>query len=369
MSEILQGPDGRDLDRIRLLGLGATGYHGVLPAERRNGQTFGADVVLHVDTRPAARSDDIARTVDYSVLAARVEAVLTGPPVNLVETLAERIADVALALPGVEAVDVVVHKPYAPLPVPFDDVEVAIRRRRPSAGPAAAALAAQAGAGDEAASGDAGPARGKVASSPASPPPDVAGGVLDRQPAGGAAVVLALGGNVGDAAATLRGALADLAATPGITVTGVSPLARTVAVGPEQDDFVNAVVAAVTTLSPRELLAATARVEDAHGRVRERRWGPRTLDIDIVTVDGVRSDDPVLTLPHPRAHERAFVLAPWARLDPAAVLPGPHGGPVAELAAAASDRAGLRWLAVDWRDRPSGTDDPSPDGADPVSTA
>ncbi len=330
MSEFLRGPDGQDLDRIHLLGIAATGYHGVLPAERRNGQTFGADVVLHVDTRSAAKHDALTRTVDYGVLATRVEGVLRGPPVNLVETLAQRIADVALVLPGVWAVDVVVHKPYAPIPVPFDDVQVAIRRRRvPDREP-----------GEPAAPDD-------LAAPPDRAAPTRAPEALDHRPAGEAAVVLALGGNVGDVRATLSAAVTDLAGRDGLTITGVSPLARTVAVGPEQDDYLNAVLTGTTTLSPRELLTLTTSVEDAHGRVRKQRWGPRTIDIDIVTYDGVRSDDPVLTLPHPRAHERAFVLAPWARLDPAAVLPGLLGGPVRELAASAPDRDGLRWLDAD----------------------
>ncbi len=157
--------------------------------------------------------------------------------------------------------------------------------------------------------------------------------------------------------ATLRQAVHDLDAVEGIAITAVSPLARTAAVGPEQDDYLNAVVLGWTTLSPRELLAATSAVEDAHGRIREQRWGPRTLDLDIVAIEGVVSTDPVLELPHPRAHERAFVLVPWAQADPDAVLPGPDGGLVAALAETAPDRAGIRWLALDWFDAPEEPDD------------
>jgi dihydroneopterin aldolase/2-amino-4-hydroxy-6-hydroxymethyldihydropteridine diphosphokinase len=292
----VRAADGRELDAIALRGLTATGHHGVLPAERRDGQVFRADVVVHVDTRAAAGTDDLARTVNYATLAEGVVAVLAGEPVDLVETLAQRIAEVALALPAVEVVDVVVHKPEAPIPVPFEDVTVAVRRR---------------------------PARAT----------------------GGHDVVLALGGNVGDVRSTLRRAIADLDARPGLTVRAVSPLARTGAVGPAQADYLNAVVTARTTLTPRELLALTSSVEDAHGRTRQERWGPRTLDIDIVAVDAVISDDPVLRLPHPRARERAFVLAPWSLVDPEAVLPGPDGGRVADLAAAAPDRDGVRWVA------------------------
>ncbi len=132
--EFLTADDGRTLDRISLVGLVATGHHGVLASERRDGQPFGADVVLHLDTRAAAAADDLALTANYVDLAARVEAILAGDPVDLIETLAQRIAEAALTLPGVEVVDVVVHKPHAPIPAAFDDVEVAIRRRRPAVG-------------------------------------------------------------------------------------------------------------------------------------------------------------------------------------------------------------------------------------------
>jgi 2-amino-4-hydroxy-6-hydroxymethyldihydropteridine diphosphokinase len=96
-----------------------------------------------------------------------------------------------------------------------------------------------------------------------------------------------------------------------------------------QPSYLNAVVVLRTTLPPSSLLERGHAVEDAFRRVRDERWGPRTLDVDIVSYDDVVSDDPALTLPHPRAHQRAFVLAPWYDVDPEAVLPG-HG-PVARL--------------------------------------
>ena len=121
---------GRRLDQIRLQGIRATGYHGVFEHERREGQTFVADVVVHLDTRRAAAADDLTRTVHYGELAELVAAVLSGDPADLVETVAERIAATALAQPHVQAVDVAVHKPEAPITVPFDDVVVSIRRDR-----------------------------------------------------------------------------------------------------------------------------------------------------------------------------------------------------------------------------------------------
>jgi dihydroneopterin aldolase len=117
-------------DRVELRGLKARGRHGVLAHERALGQDFAVDVVLHLDTRPAAAADDLTLTVDYGTLAQRVVAVVAGEPVDLIETLAQRIADVALEPAAVHAVDVRVHKPQAPVSVPFDDVVVSIHRER-----------------------------------------------------------------------------------------------------------------------------------------------------------------------------------------------------------------------------------------------
>ena len=154
------------------------------------------------------------------------------------------------------------------------------------------------------------------------------------------AVVIALGSNLGDRQDILQGAVDAIVGLPGVRVTAVSPVYETVPVGgPAQPDYLNAVVLAATTLPARDLLDRLHEIEAAFDRVRLVRWGPRTLDLDIIVVGGERSDNPALTLPHPRAHERAFVLAPWHDVDPDAALPG--YGPVAELLAQA-DRTGLR---------------------------
>lgn len=118
------------MDRVALRGLRARGHHGVFPEEREKGQIFLVDVVLGLDTRPAAADDDLAKTVHYGVLAEEVVAVVEGEPVNLIETLAERIAQVCLKHEGVQEVEVCVHKPDAPIQVPFDDVTVTITRSR-----------------------------------------------------------------------------------------------------------------------------------------------------------------------------------------------------------------------------------------------
>ena len=117
-------------DRIALRGLRAVGHHGVYAEERANGQPFVVDVVLEVDIRAAAASDEVTDTVHYGELAQRVVAVVEGEPVNLIETLAQRIADVCLDDTRVDAVEVTVHKPEAPVGVEFSDVAVSIVRRR-----------------------------------------------------------------------------------------------------------------------------------------------------------------------------------------------------------------------------------------------
>ena len=154
------------------------------------------------------------------------------------------------------------------------------------------------------------------------------------------AVVLALGSNLGDRQDILQGAVDAIVGLPGVRVTAVSPVYETVPVGgPAQPDYLNAIVLADAARPARELLDRLHEIEAAFDRVRAVRWGPRTLDIDVIDFGGERSADPELTLPHPRAHERAFVLGPWRDVDPDAALPG-HG-PVAGLLAKA-DRSGLR---------------------------
>ena len=156
-------------------------------------------------------------------------------------------------------------------------------------------------------------------------------------------VVLAVGSNLGDRLGTLQGCVQAIGGLPDTDVLTISPVYETApAGGPVQPDYLNAVLIAATSLSPLGLLAATQRIEAEAGRVRPpgaERFGPRTLDIDIISFAEETSGDPVLTLPHPRAHERAFVLAPWHDIDPGASLPG--RGPVKDLLAGLG-RGGVR---------------------------
>ncbi len=153
--------------------------------------------------------------------------------------------------------------------------------------------------------------------------------------------VLALGSNLGDRARLLQGAVDALAAVDGVTVVAVSPVYATDPVGgPDgQPEYLNAVLVVETELAPLDLLHHCQRAEQAAGRERSVRWGPRTLDVDLVSVGSTSWSDAELQLPHPRAHERAFVLVPWTDVDPAAELPG--RGRVEDLAATV-DRTGLR---------------------------
>jgi dihydroneopterin aldolase/2-amino-4-hydroxy-6-hydroxymethyldihydropteridine diphosphokinase len=280
-------------DQIVLQGVSATGHHGVLPEERRDGQTFGVDVVMDVDLAPAGASDDLADTVNYAEVAGDIVEIIEGEPLDLIEAVAERIARAVLTRPLVEAVEVVVHKPQAPVGHPFTDVQVRVRRERETP------------------------------------------------------VVVALGSNVGDSLETLRDAAVALFGL--IDLDAVSPVVETDPVGgPDQPPYLNAVVTGTTSLSPRALLRLLHDVEAAHGRTREVHWGPRTLDLDLVQYGDpafntdVQMDDAALTLPHPRAHERAFVLVPWLLADPEATLR--VSGEVRRVAdlVAAMDTSGVR---------------------------
>jgi 2-amino-4-hydroxy-6-hydroxymethyldihydropteridine diphosphokinase len=153
-------------------------------------------------------------------------------------------------------------------------------------------------------------------------------------------VVLALGSNLGDRMANLQGGVDALCAGPGLQDVTVSPVYETAPVGgPAQLDYLNAVLVAATSLSAHAVLRRARAAEAALGRVRGERWGPRTLDVDVVAYGNLASGNPQLTLPHPRAHERAFVLAPWHDVQPDAVLPG--RGRIADLLAAVGT-AGIR---------------------------
>jgi dihydroneopterin aldolase/2-amino-4-hydroxy-6-hydroxymethyldihydropteridine diphosphokinase len=329
---------GITLDMVAVTGIAIQGKHGVAVKEKQTPQPFVADIVVHLDTRQAGREDDLAKTADYGALARVAAETLSGPAVDLLETLAERIALTILEKVDVFAVDVVIHKPQAPVGVPISDAYVAIRRdAREGRMGADKRIGSAAGLADDPLSPLAVP-----------PPKDN----LDERPAAPVAVVLAIGGNIGDVEYTLARAIEDLGRVEGIRPIAVSPLVSTKPVGgPAQPDFLNAVVKVETTLSPRALLHVCQGIEMIHGRERLVQDGPRTLDIDLVVYGNLVATSEDLTIPHPRAHQRAFVLAPWAIMEPAATLPASPAGPggkVADLASSAPDTAGVAAVRNPW---------------------
>jgi 2-amino-4-hydroxy-6-hydroxymethyldihydropteridine diphosphokinase len=156
---------------------------------------------------------------------------------------------------------------------------------------------------------------------------------------------LGLGSNLGDRLAAMQTAVQALARHPDISVVAVSGLYETDPVGgPEQGAFLNAVVAIDTELTAHALLRVAHEIEDAALRVRDVRWGPRTLDIDVLAFDDLTSSDDTLTLPHPLAHQRAFVLTPWADVDGGAALQGRTVNEWLEIV----DASGVSRYAREW---------------------
>ncbi len=383
-------------DTIRLTGITAEGFHGVLDFEKSQGQLFRVDAALSVDLQAAGRSDNLEDTVSYAGIAELIEDSVTGRPFELIEALAENIAQRVLLFDArIEGAEITVHKPQAPLEQSFADVSVTVERTRSAVrrtgGPAAGETAeyldefdvevlkdlaenARRAEGEAAASGpepdagQVGPYRrvslvdlatvydeeggGRAGHEtvwvPADTQLELPEGTRDPELAADFPVraVVALGSNLPDAelgtpAELLASAVRALNEADGVEVVNSSPVARTKPVGgPEgQPDYLNQVVELETTRSPHGLLDVLQQIEADHRRARgegsgEQRWGPRTLDLDMITYAGAEIRSSRLTVPHPRAAERAFVLLPWSWMDPVALL---QGTPVRELAAQADD--------------------------------
>ena len=354
---------------IALKGLGALANHGVYEFERDRNQRFSADIVMWVET--AGATDDIAATVSYADIADEAMAVLTGSAVDLIETLAETIASRVMSHEGVVGTEVTVHKPDAPIDHPFADVSVTVRAGQTDAMPLSLSLKgiyeaedgsvltgeieaygrAQAPSPAEQEQSGALPTRRDVQAAHAAPVHDETRPEHLRS----RRVVLAIGGNLGDVPVTLMHTVEALSYMEGFQIDDVSPIMRTKPVlapgQAPQPDYWNAVVVGSAIASPDELFAQTSRIERELGRERHERWGARTVDIDIIQIEGLASSDPVLTLPHPRAKERAFVLAPWLLCDPDAILEGV--GRVSDLLAHTPDREGIIDAVDDWLEDPA----------------
>ena len=354
---------------IALKGLGALANHGVYDFERDRNQRFSADIVMWVET--AGTADDIAATVSYADIADEAMAVLTGTAVDLIETLAETIASHVMSHEGVVGTEVTVHKPDAPIDHPFADVSVTVRAGQTDAMPLSLSLKgiyeaedgsvltgeieayghAQAPSPAEQEQSGALPTRRDVQAAHAAPAHDATRPEHLRS----RRVVLAIGGNLGDVPVTLMHTVEALSYMEGFQIDDVSPIMRTKPVlapgQAPQPDYWNAVVVGSAIATPDELFAQTSRIERELGRERHERWGARTVDIDIIQIEGLASSDPVLTLPHPRAKERAFVLAPWLLCEPDAILEGV--GRVSDLLADTPDREGIIDAVDDWLEDPA----------------
>lgn len=308
-------------DRIEIRGLTVTTTHGVLAFEKDIPQPFVFDIDLEVDVLAAGQRDDLTASVSYADVAQRVVEVVTAQTFDLIETVADRVASVCLSFDRVEAVAVRVRKPQAPAGVTFTGS---------NAGPAVCIRREQ------------------------------------RRD-----VVIAMGTNLGRRVATLRSALERLKAIDGLTLVHVSPLVETDPVGDvPQPDYLNAVVVGHTRLTGEHLLRELHAIEAEHGRSRTVRWGARTLDLDLIQLGKPGTDDEVrvggpdaaakdallspLALPHPRAHERSFVLVPWFQATPWAKVRTPDA--VMDLidlvreVGADGVRPGPAWTTVEYLD-------------------
>ncbi len=258
-------------DSISITGIEVFAHHGVLDREKAEGQLFLVDLTLALDLSAAGESDTLSDTIDYGRLAAAVHRLVAGERWDLIERVAARVAELALDDPRVAGATVTVHKPAAPIEVPFEDVTVTLVRQRE-------------------------PNRAAVA----------------------------LGSNMGDREATIRRAMRDVAGLGHLVA--VSSLYETAPIGgPQQAPFLNAVAVIDTPLGAHDLLDRLLTIEDAAGRERVERWGPRTLDLDLVTmVDGagtpISIESDRLVVPHPRAAQRRFVVEPMAEVWPTAPL-------------------------------------------------
>lgn len=276
------------MDRIELHGIKAFGYHGVLESEREKGQEFICDLTMWLDFTRAAIHDDLALTVDYGKVAELTHSILSGEPVDLIETLAHTISEQLLShFPLLYAAEVIIHKPDAPIPLPFSDVKVIGRSSRKSVQGS----------------------RGRAVQHD-----EFAGKKHTHD------LVLSLGSNQGDSIRILENAINMLPSK-----RAVSPLYRTKAWGKaDQDDFYNCIVIVdVNSLPLFSWLELGQLIEKSAGRTRTVMWGPRTLDIDLISStdpDMQHISGPRLTLPHPYAYVRAFVLRPWLDIAPEATL-------------------------------------------------
>lgn len=251
------------MDRIHIKDLEIFARHGVFPEENKLGQKFLVSAALYTHTREAGLTDDLTKSIDYGHVSHMIKDYMETHTCKLLEAAAEGLArELLLSIPLLEEVNLEIKKPWAPVGLPLDTVSVEIRR-------------------------------------------------------GWHTAYIALGSNMGDKQGYLDMAVKDLSQTPGCQVQAVSDFITTPPYGGvEQDDFLNGALRLRTLLPPAKLLDRLHEIEAAADRRRIVRWGPRTLDLDILLYDDLVLDTPELHIPHIEMHKRYFVLKPMAQIAP-----------------------------------------------------
>lgn len=251
------------MDKIIIEDLEIYAHHGVFPEEKEKGQTFFLSAILHTDTRKAGLTDDLENSINYGMVSHMMTDFVQQNTFDLLETVVEKLAEKMLKeFPSLQEVTLRIDKPEAPVGLPFGTVAVEITRKWHIA-------------------------------------------------------YIALGSNMGDKKAYINGALAALDDMDDCVVESVSSLIETAPYGyTNQDDFLNGCLCLKTLLTPQELLDRLHEIEAAADRKREVRWGPRTLDLDIIMFDDLVMDTLELHIPHIDMHRREFVLRPLAEIAP-----------------------------------------------------
>lgn len=256
------------MDKIYINNLEFIGFHGVFPEEKKLGQKFLVSLELIVDTREAGKTGDLTKSVHYGLVAQDVERVFLEKSIDLIETCAENIAEMVLKkYELVKEVKVTVKKPWAPLQMHFENVAIEISRKWHK-------------------------------------------------------VYLSLGSNMGDKRENLLEAIKRVGELENTEVVKSSTILETEPFGYiEQDNFLNACLEVKTLLTPQEFLSSILKIELDMGRVREIKWGPRVIDIDILFYDNEIIQEDNLAVPHPWICEREFVLEPLSEIAPNYVHP------------------------------------------------
>ena len=267
------------MDKICIKNLEVFSNHGVYPEERALGQKFVVSAELFLDLRSAGKSDELDDSFDYGKACYIIKNYIEKKSFRLIEAVAEGLAEkLLIEHTALQSVMLEIKKPWAPVATHLETVSVVIERRRHMA-------------------------------------------------------YIALGSNMGDRDGYLQFAVGELKNAHGCRVVSVSGFINTAPYGnAEQDDFLNGCLALDTLLEPLELLELLHDIENRAGRVRGERWGPRTLDLDIIFFDDIIMSVEALRIPHPEAHKREFVMAPLNEIAPYLIHPA-MGKTVAEILA------------------------------------